>query len=116
MCPASPGHQPDPAIRPRGLSDACGPLFQKQEISEELVMPLYDFEVLKGEEVIAEERSVPLYSPRAAWPKVVALAKGLGSTGYRIRVKERGATIILIGAAAVLRYPHFEFVAAGLGP
>ena len=72
-------------------------------------MELYDFEVLRGEEVITAERSVPLYSPKAAWPKIIKLAKSLGLPGCRIRVKEQGETIILVGAAAALRYPDFDF-------
>ena len=75
-------------------------------------MELYDFEVLKGEEVIAAERSVPLYSPKAAWPKIVKLAKSLNPSGCHIRVKERGETIILVGAKAALRYSDFDFSAA----
>jgi hypothetical protein len=72
----------------------------------------YDFEVLKGEEVIAAERSVPLYSPRAAWPRIIKLAKSLNLGGCRIRVKEHGEAIILIGAAAALRYSDSDFSAA----
>ncbi len=44
-------------------------------------MELYDFEVVRGEEVIAAERSVPLYSPKAAWPKIIKLAKSLNLPG-----------------------------------
>jgi hypothetical protein len=73
---------------------------------------LYDFEVLKGEEVIVAERSVPLYGPKAAWPKIVRLAKSFNLGGCRIRVKEQGETIILIGAAAALRYSEFDFAEA----
>ena len=75
-------------------------------------MEFYDFEVLKGEEVIAAERSVPLYSPKAAWPRIIKLAKSLNPTGCRIRVKEKGETIILVGATAALRYSDFDFSAA----
>ena len=75
-------------------------------------MAFYDFEVLRGEEVIAAERSVPLYSPKAAWPKIVKLAKSFNLGECRIRVKEQGETIILIGAAAALRYSEFDFSAA----
>jgi hypothetical protein len=32
-------------------------------------MQLYQFEVLRGEDVIAVEPSVPLYNTKAAWPK-----------------------------------------------
>jgi hypothetical protein len=66
----------------------------------------YDFEVLQGDDVIAAERAVALDDSRAAWPKVIGLAKGLPSQGCRIRVREQeGDTIILIGAAAARRYP-----------
>jgi hypothetical protein len=74
---------------------------------------LYDFEVLRSEEVIAAERSIPLYSPRAAWPKIMKLAKSVNLPGCRIRVKEQsGETIILVGVAAALRYSDFDFSAA----
>jgi len=73
---------------------------------------LYDFEVLRGEEVIAAERSIPLSCPKAAWPKIIRLAKSLNMPRCRIRVKEQGETIILIGAAAALRYPDYDFFAA----
>ncbi len=75
-------------------------------------MHLYDFEVLKGDEVIAAERAVPLYNPKAAWPKIIRMAKMFRLTRCRIRVKERGETIILIGAAVALRYPELDFSAA----
>ena len=51
-------------------------------------MDLYDFEVLRGEEVVLARRSVPLHSPKAAWPKIIELAKSLNLPGCRIRVKE----------------------------
>jgi hypothetical protein len=71
---------------------------------------LYDFEILKGEEVIAAERSIPLYSPKAAWPKIIKLAKSVNLPGCRIRVKEQsGETIILVGIAVALRYSDFDF-------
>jgi hypothetical protein len=70
---------------------------------------LYDFEVLRGEDVIAAERSIPLYSPRAAWPKIIRMAKRLNLPGCQIRVKEHGETIILVGVATALRYSHFDF-------
>ncbi|HTR15048.1 MAG TPA: hypothetical protein VMI72_17800 [Roseiarcus sp.] len=75
-------------------------------------MDLYDFEILKGEDVIAAERAIPLMSPKAAWPRIIKLAKGLKSSGCRIRVKESGETIILVGASAALRYADFDFSAA----
>jgi hypothetical protein len=68
-------------------------------------MQLYNFEVLKGDEVIATERSVPLDDPKAAWPKIAKIARNLRSPGCRIRVREEsGETIILIGATAAQRY------------
>jgi hypothetical protein len=70
------------------------------------VVQFYDFEVLKGEEIIAAERSVPLPDTRAAWPKIAKIAKKITLSGCRIRVREQsGETIILIGAAAAQRYP-----------
>jgi hypothetical protein len=73
-------------------------------------MELFDFEVLQGEEVIAVERSVPLNSRRAAWPKIIELAKGIELPRCRIRVKEQaGETIILVGATAALQYADFDF-------
>jgi len=76
---------------------------------EENPVELYDFEVVRGEEVIAAERSVPLYSPKAAWPRIIKLAKSLKLPGCRIRVKEQGETIILVGAVSALRYSDFDF-------
>ena len=68
-------------------------------------MQFYDFEVLRGDEVIAAERAVALDNSRAAWPKVIGLAEGVEADGCRIRVREQaGDTIILIGAAAARRY------------
>ena len=73
-------------------------------------MDLYDFEVLRSEEVIAAERSIPLYSPKAAWPKIIEVAKSVNMPGCRIRVKEQsGETIILVGISAALRYSDFDF-------
>ena len=69
-------------------------------------MPYYHFEVLHGDDVIAAEKSVALESSRAAWPKVIDLAKSLDQPGCRIRVRDQtGGTIILIGASAARRYP-----------
>jgi hypothetical protein len=66
----------------------------------------YDFEVLQGDDIIAVERAVALDDSRAAWPKVIGIAKTLKAPGYRIRVREQeGDTIILIGATAACRYP-----------
>lgn len=72
-------------------------------------MELYDFEILCGDEIIAAERAVPLHSPRAAWPRIFRLAKSVNSRSCRIRVKERGETIILVGASAALLYADFDF-------
>jgi hypothetical protein len=66
----------------------------------------YDFEVLQGDDVIAAERSVALHDSRAAWPKIIGMAKTLKAPGCRIRVREQqGDTIILIGATAASRFP-----------
>jgi len=73
-------------------------------------MQFYQFEVLKGEEVISSEPSVPLYNTKAAWPKIAKLAKSINLPGYRIRVREQsGATIILVGVAVAMRYADFNF-------
>ena len=73
-------------------------------------MQFYQFEVLRGEDVISVEPSVPLHNTRAAWPKIIRMAKGLELPGCHIRVREQsGETIILVGAAAALRYADFTF-------
>ena len=75
-------------------------------------MPLYDFEVLHGDDVIAAEKSVALDSSRAAWPKIIDIARTLDLPGCRIRVREpSGDTIILIGASAARRYPDLAYCA-----
>ena len=73
-------------------------------------MQLYQFEVLRGEDVISVEPSVPLYNTKAAWPKIIKMAKSINLPGCRIRVREQsGETIILVGAAAAMRYADFNF-------
>jgi hypothetical protein len=68
--------------------------------------------MLQGDEVIAVETSVALDSSRAAWPKVIDMAKRADLPGCRIRVRENpGETIILIGAVAARRYPSLAFCA-----
>ena len=68
-------------------------------------MQLYQFEVLNGEDVISVEASVPLKNTKAAWPRIIKMAKSIKLPGCRIRVRERsGGTIILVGAAAAMRY------------
>jgi hypothetical protein len=75
-------------------------------------MPLYDFEVLKGEEIIAAELGVLLLDTRAAWPKIARMTKRISLPGCRIRVRERSEeTIILIGATAAQRYADPSVVA-----
>jgi len=66
----------------------------------------YDFEVLQGDDVIVAERAVALDDSRAAWPKIIGLARSLTAPGCRIRVREQqGDTIILIGATAARLFP-----------
>ncbi len=73
-------------------------------------MQYYDFEVLQGDDVIAAETSVALDSSRAAWPKIIDMAKALELPGCRIRVREQaGGTIILIGVAAARQYSSLAF-------
>ena len=64
---------------------------------------LYDFEVVKGNEIVAAKRRVPLWRLRAAWPIVAELAAA-HVLGCLIRVRNaRGEIEILIGVAAVRR-------------
>ncbi len=51
-------------------------------------MQLYNFEVLRGEEVIAVQPSVPLRDTKAAWPKIAKIAKSISLPDCRIRVRE----------------------------
>ena len=61
-----------------------------------------DFEVLKGEAVVASNRSIALPDVSAAWPKIASLAKAIDAPGYKIRVKDSaGGIVILIGVAAL---------------
>ena len=70
-------------------------------------MQLYNFEVLRGEEVIAVQPYVPLHDTKAAWPKIAKIAKSISLSDCRIRVREQsGAIVILIGAAAAQRYAY----------
>jgi hypothetical protein len=65
-------------------------------------MGIYDFEVLKDGAVIAAEQTVALPDTRAAWPKIVELAKTFDEPGHKIRVKdEAGGIVILIGVTAL---------------
>lgn len=67
-------------------------------------MFVYDFEVLKGEKVVASKQSIALPDVSAAWPKIAALAKSIDGPGYKIRVKDQaGGIVILIGVAALRR-------------
>ena len=73
-------------------------------------MEYFDFEVLRGDEIIAAEQSVALASSRAAWPRIVRMARKLDLPGCRIRVREQsGETVILIGVTAARRFPDFAF-------
>ena len=73
-------------------------------------MEYYDFEVLRGDEIIVAEPSVALDNSRAAWPRIVRMARKLDLPGCRIRVREQsGETVILIGVAAARRFPDFAF-------
>jgi hypothetical protein len=72
----------------------------------------YDFEVIQGDKVISAETSVALESSRAAWPKILKIARKLDLPGCRIRVREHeGETVILIGAVAARRFPDVAFCA-----
>src|SRR5208282_1905610 len=65
-------------------------------------MFVYDFEVLKGDTVVASKRSIALPDVSAAWPKIANLAETIEEPGYKIRVRDQaGGIVILIGVAAL---------------
>jgi hypothetical protein len=67
-------------------------------------MAVYDFEVLKDGAVIAAKQTIALPDTRAAWPKVVELAKTFDKPGCKIRVRdEAGGIVILIGVVTLRR-------------
>lgn len=67
-------------------------------------MQRYDFEVLKGDAIVAAERSIMLRNSNAAWPRIAKLAMIFETPGYLIRVKdESGDAVILVGVATVRR-------------
>jgi hypothetical protein len=68
-------------------------------------MNLYDFEVLMDGAVVAAERDVRLFDPRAAWPEIARLARRHDEPGCKIRVKDEfGRIVILTGVASVLHH------------
>ena len=82
---------------------------------ENTIMLVYDFEVLKGETVVASKRSIALPNVSAAWTKIANLAKAIDEPGYKIRVRDQaGGIVILIGVAALrccadaISRRHFE--------
>lgn len=67
-------------------------------------MVVYDFEVLKGELLVASKRLITLPNVGAAWTKIAKLAEAIDGPGYKIRVKDQsGGIVILIGIAALRR-------------
>ena len=75
-------------------------------------MECYDFEVLKGDEIIASVRSVALRSTRTAWPRIAELAKNAAAPGCRIRVtNQSGEIVILVGVALKSRPGNRELIA-----
>jgi hypothetical protein len=67
-------------------------------------MQRYDFEVSRGGEMIAADRSILLRGTRAAWPRIAKLATTFDAPGCLIRVKdEAGQTVILVGADSARR-------------
>ena len=65
-------------------------------------MQLYQFEVLRGEDVISVEPSVPLYNTKAAWPKIIKMAKSIKLPGCRIRVREQSGDSLRAATAGLL--------------
>ncbi len=59
-----------------------------------------DFEVFKGDKIIATAHSVALPHPSAVWPKIADFVKNVTEPGCRIRVtNEAHETVINIGVA-----------------
>jgi hypothetical protein len=97
--PKPPNDEGDPA------ADAAG-FFATMRARGASLMPRYDFEVLKGEEVVLRPPRLKLEDDRAAWAMVGVLAQSFRSSGYRIRVRgPNGEILILIGVAAALLHP-----------
>ncbi len=70
----------------------------------------YDFEVLRGDEIISAERLL-LTGPHEVWSRIARMAEDVGQAGCQIRViEEAGGIAILIGVAAARRlFQHSEF-------
>ena len=68
-------------------------------------MDSYDFEVLRGDEIVGTKRSIGFHDSRAAWPWIADLARGVDEPGCRIRVTDQyGRIVILVGVATARRY------------
>jgi hypothetical protein len=64
-------------------------------------MQRYDLEVRRGDGSIARRSSIEVQSPRAIWPGVADLAKGVSEPKGRIKVTDQsGEMVISIGIAA----------------
>ncbi len=64
-------------------------------------MEYYDFEVIKGDTMLAQQRAVALAEPKSAWPKIARLAQNFDQPGCKIRVRnESGELVIQIGVVA----------------
>jgi hypothetical protein len=77
-------------------------------LGEFVSMTEYDFEVLRGEQVVFRPASVQLEGDSAAWPVLRTLGERFQSSDYRIRVRGPGGeTVIFIDAtAAALACPE----------
>jgi hypothetical protein len=73
---------------------------------------LYDFEILKDDEIIAAVRSIALPNLSAVWAKIAQLAENVDEPGCLIRVtNDTREMVIFTGTAAARRHLN-TYVAA----
>lgn len=64
-------------------------------------MESYDFEVLRGDDIIVVDRHVEIQNPKAIWPRIRELAMSFDAPGNRFRVTNgSGQIVILVGLIA----------------
>jgi hypothetical protein len=66
-------------------------------------MQRYDFEVRRGDETIAFQRSIELQTPRALWLRVAELAESVPTPGGRIRVTDQSGDIVILTGIVAAR-------------
>lgn len=77
-------------------------------------MERYDFEVLKGDDIILAERSVGFADASEVWPRIAEIARKVETLGCRIRVTDQsGEPVVRIEIAAARISLKIVAVAAG---